>query len=124
MIDNTPISIAVAAGASEVWVLSTGYSCALPKPPDTALASAMHAVALLVQQRLVLELRDRTYPIHIHLIPAPCPVTVTPIDFSQTESLIERARADTERWFADGRPASAHFQDLHHHEPESARSHP
>ena len=35
IVDDTPISQAIAAGATDVWVLSTGYSCALPTPPKT-----------------------------------------------------------------------------------------
>ncbi len=115
VIDNTPISKAIAAGATDVWVLSTGYSCSLAEPPSSALGSAMHAIALLVQQRLVLELRDRTYPVPIHLVPPPCPVTVTPVDFGQTASLIERARAGTRQWLANGQPSAMPLIRIHGH---------
>ncbi|MGI9603646.1 MAG: patatin-like phospholipase family protein [Acidimicrobiales bacterium] len=104
VVNNTPITTAIELGATEVWVLSTGYSCALDAPPDSAFAMAMHAVALLVQQRLVLETSERDYPVPVHLIPPPCPITVTPIDFSQTDELIEEATAGTRQWLADGHP--------------------
>lgn len=104
VVDNTPISQAIAAGATDVWVLSTGYSCALPAPPTGALAMALHGMALLVQQRFVLETAQRKYPVPVHLIPPPCPITVTPVDFSQSSELMERARRGTEQWLANGEP--------------------
>ena len=101
--NNTPISTAIDLGAEEVWVLSTGYSCGLQTPPDSALALALHGVGLLVQQRLVRE-TQRTYPVPVHLIPPPCPIDVSPVDFSQTDELIEMAHAGTRQWLANGRP--------------------
>ncbi len=76
--NNTPITTAIEAGASEVWVLSTGYSCGLVKVPTNPLALALHGVALLVQQRLLLEARTRTYLVPVHFIPPPCPISITP----------------------------------------------
>lgn len=107
--NNTPITRAIEAGATEVWVLSTGYSCGLIEPPDGALPMAMHAVALLVQQRLVLETSTRTYPVPVHLIPPPCPISIVPTDFSQTNELIERGYAGTRQWLANGRPHAMPF---------------
>lgn len=104
IVDNTPISQAIAAGATDVWVLSTGYSCALPAPPKSAVAMALHGLAMLVQQRFVAETSRRTYPVPVHLIPPPCPITVTPMDFSQTMQLIDRARRGTTQWIANGEP--------------------
>ncbi len=104
IVNNTPITQAIEAGATDVWVLSTGYSCALPAVPQSAIAMAVHAIALLVQQRLERETAGRSYPVPVHLIPPPCPITVTPIDFSQSLSLIERARAGTTQWLANGQP--------------------
>ncbi len=105
VINNTPISRAIDAGASEVWVLSTGHSCSLPEAPTGAVAMGMHAVALLVQQRLTLELASRVYPVPVHIVPAPCPITVTPIDFSESAELIDRAHAGTTSWLEAGCPA-------------------
>jgi NTE family protein len=113
--NNTPITRAIEAGATEVWVLSTGYSCGLPAPPQTAIAMAMHSVALLVQQRLVLETSRRSYPVPVHLIPPPCPISVTPIDFSQTNQLIERAHAGTRQWLANGKPHAMPLIAPHFH---------
>lgn len=104
VVDNTPISQAIIAGADEVWVLAAGFSCALQEAPRGALEMGMHAVGLLVQQRLVMETTGRDYPVPVHLIPPPCPISVTPTDFSQGAELIERSRATTLQWLRDGRP--------------------
>ena len=102
--NNTPISTAIEAGAEEVWVLSTGYSCGLVEPPDTAFAQALHSVGLLVQQRLLLETRTVEYSVPVRLIPPPCPISVLPTDFSRSRELIEAARLCAEQWFEDGMP--------------------
>lgn len=102
--NNTPISVAIQAGATEVWVLSTGYSCALSEPPKTAFASALHSVGLLVQQRLLIETQTTEYPVPVRLIPPPCPISIPPTDFSQSAELIASARAGTTQWLANGMP--------------------
>ena len=114
--NNTPITRAIEAGATEVWVLSTGYSCKLSAPPTSAVALAMHSVALLVQQRLVLETATRDYPVPVHLIPPPCPISVTPIDFSQTRELVDRAHLGTRQWLANGCPHALPLMVPHRHD--------
>ncbi len=104
VINNTAITTAIDAGATDVWVLSTGYSCDLIEPPSTAIAAALHAVSLMVQRRFVLEMEANTYTVPIHLVPPPCPVTVSPIDFSHSGALIERALVGTRAWVAAGEP--------------------
>lgn len=117
IVDNTPISQAITAGATDVWVLSTGYSCALAAPPRRALAMAMHGVALLLQQRLIAETSRREYPVPVHLIPPPCPIAVTPMDFSQTATLIDRARRGTAQWVANGEPFALPLLGHQHRHP-------
>ena len=104
VINNTAITTAIEAGATDVWVLSTGYSCDLVEPPQTAIAAALHAVSLMVQRRFVLEMAANTYAVPIHLVPAPCPVTVSPIDFSHSRVLIERSLEETRAWLDAGEP--------------------
>ncbi|MEM7322689.1 MAG: patatin-like phospholipase family protein [Actinomycetota bacterium] len=104
IVNNTPISLAVQAGATDVWVLSTGYACGLPSAPTGAINMALHAVGLLVQQRLANEVSNRRYPVPVHLVPPPCPVDATATDFSRTGELIERAHRGTAQWLANGRP--------------------
>ena len=116
IVNNTPITTAIEAGATEVWVLSTGYSCALASPPAHPLALALHSIGLLVQQRLVLETQTREYPVPVHLIPPPCPMEVSPMDFSRSEELIDRARSGTTRWLGNGRPFAIPMTAGHRHE--------
>lgn len=121
IVDNTPISKAIEAGATEVWVLSTGYGCALTTPPKGAMAMALHGLSMLVQQRFMMETSQRTYSVPVHLIPSPCPITVSPMDFSQSAELIDRAREETAQWIANRERDT--FRPLgHDHGPASART--
>ena len=52
VINNAPISHAVQWGATTVYVLPTGYSCALRQDVKSALGVALQAMNLLVQRRL------------------------------------------------------------------------
>jgi NTE family protein len=104
--DNTPISHAVALGADEIYVLPTGIACDLAAPPRGALAMLLHALTILTQQRLHLEIelyRDRA---HLVVLPPPCPQPVLPIDFSHSAELIEEALQDS-RAFLDSLDGTA-----------------
>ncbi len=48
---NTPLAAALKLGAERLIVLPTGYSCALPAPPPSSLAMALHAVNLQQKPR-------------------------------------------------------------------------
>ncbi len=113
IVNNTAITTAIDAGATDVWVLSTGYSCEVSEPPDTALAAALHAVSLMVQRRFVLEMAANTYDLPIHLIPPPCPLELSPIDFSQSAELIERAADGTRSWLDEGQPHAQSVPEVH-----------
>ncbi len=91
--DNTPISHAVDLGADEIYVLPTGYACALDEPPRSALAMLLHAMSLLVQQRLHLEIELMHDRARLIVLPPPCPQGVQPIDFGKASQLIEQGLA-------------------------------
>jgi NTE family protein len=114
VVNNTPITAAIDAGATEVYVLSTGFACTGTAVPKGAIAAALNAVGFLVQQRLIMETERRTYPVPVHLVPAPCPLSVSPVDFSQGADLTERARERTGAWLKAGRPP-ARPAALHRH---------
>jgi NTE family protein len=102
VVDNAPISHAVALGATTVWVLPAGYACALPEPPRSAIGMALQGLNVLVQRRLahdVVVYGDRA---EIHVVPPLCPVRVAPTDFSQSAGLADAARLATEQWLAAG----------------------
>lgn len=120
--DNTPISQAVALGADRIVVLPAGVACALRTPPRSALATAVHALTLLIEQRLVHD--TAAFADHVELIVAPplCPLRVSSADFRHAGELIGRARRATNAWFEAGghrRPHPERFLSLHTHLPSA-----
>jgi NTE family protein len=104
--DNTPISHAVALGANEIYVLPTGIACDLTAAPRGALAMLLHALTILTQQRLHLEIELYRERAQLVVLPPPCPQRVQPIDFSHGAELIEQALQDG-RAFLDSLDGSA-----------------
>jgi NTE family protein len=93
--NNTPISHAVELGADQIYVLPTGFACALTAHPRGALAMLLHAESLLIQQRLHVEIelyRDRA---DLVVLPPPCPQPIQPIDFAHADELIERSLSES-----------------------------
>jgi NTE family protein len=116
--DNAAVSQAVTLGADIVYVLPTGYACALKEPPATPLASALHAITLLIEQRLILEVAHFAEHTDIRVLPPLCPLSVSSTDFRYGAHLVERARAATGKWLDEGGPRLAHperFLSLHRH---------
>lgn len=100
---NTAVKVAVDQGARRLIVLPTGYACALSKPPAGAVASALHALTLLVARQLLSELKELDGSnIEYFVLPPLCPLTGSPYDFSQSDALIDRAITSTDAWIADG----------------------
>lgn len=102
VVNNSPISHAVSLGAEEIWVLSTGYSCALRSVPRSAMGMAMHALTVLVQHRLAVDVDRYEKQVTLHVVPPPCPVAISPVDFSHTGELIDMAYRATTQWVASG----------------------
>jgi len=117
--DNTPVSRAVEAGADRIYVLPTGYACALDVAPRSALAMVLQAITLLVQQRLIADVARYQSSVDLRVLPPLCPLHVSPVDFSHTAELINRAYESTGRWL--DRPARDEDQtsvlSLHRHDP-------
>ena len=116
--NNAPISHAVALGATRVVVLPTGYACALTSPPRSALGSAVHALTLLIQQRLVLEVAAFEERVELVVIPPLCPLAVSSADFRHADELIARAHTASGAWLDDGKHCLPHperFLSLHDH---------
>jgi NTE family protein len=116
--DNTAISHAVALGATEVYVLPAGFPCALERPPATALGTAVQALSLLIEQRLILEVSHFADSVDLRVLPPLCPLNVASTDFHHTEELMQRARGATGRWLDEGGPSLPdpdRFLSLHRH---------
>lgn len=88
--NNTPISHAIELGAETVYILPTGNACDLPEPPRGALGMLLHAMSLLVMRRLLIEVELLEDQARLVVMPPPCPLAVSPIDFSHTDELIRR----------------------------------
>lgn len=116
--NNAPVSHAVALGATKVVVLPAGTSCALRHPPRTALATAVHALTLLVQQRLALDVAAYAGRVELVILPPLCPLSVPSVDFRSGALLVERARAASRQWLESGNhllPRPERFLALHDH---------
>lgn len=88
--NNTPITHAIEMGAREVYVLPTGFACALAEAPQVALSVAVHALTLLLRQRLVADIQRVPDDIRLVVMPPPCPLAVLPTDFSHPREMIDR----------------------------------
>jgi NTE family protein len=138
--DNAALSQAVALGADEIYVLPAGFACALARPPASALAAAVQAITLLIEQRLCIEIAhhtdgslgpdrpahprtDRLRPhgedhAHIKVLPPLCPLSVSATDFGHADDLIRRAHDASGEWIDSGGPDlpfPERFLSLHHH---------
>ena len=105
VVNNTPVSHAVALGADRVWVLPTGYSCDLPASPKTAMNMALHALTITVNHRLAVDVARFEQVVDLRVIRPLCPVAISGGDFSHAATLIERSHAATREWL-DARPPS------------------
>jgi len=118
VVNHTPITAALELGADRVVVLPTGYACALAEPPRSALGMVVHAFTLATQRRLIDDVRRLQGSVDLQVVPPLCPVTVSPVDFSASPELIERARRATRRWLDSDRDVDqARDLQLHRHGP-------
>jgi NTE family protein len=118
--DNSAISHALSLGADVIYVLPTGYACALDSAPKSILGNALQALTLLIEQRLILEVAHYAEHADIRVLPPLCPLTVSSADFRHGALLIDRARIATSRWLDAGRhhlPHPERFLSLHDHPP-------
>ena len=116
--DNAAVSQAVELGADVVWVLPTGYACALERPPTTPLAAALHALTLLIEQRLVVDVAHLAGKVDVRVLPPLCPLSVSSADFRHGARLVAAARASTGRWLDRDHSGDAHPErilSLHSH---------
>lgn len=115
VVNNTPLSHALALGADVIWVLPTGYSCALPATPRGALALALHGLALTVNQRLAVDVAHLESTVDLRVVPPLCPVRTSPADFSHSAELIDRSHKATAAWLATRHPVTGQAALLEPH---------
>jgi NTE family protein len=95
VVNNTPISHAVALGAERIYVLRTDDPSArgLPVAPRGALDAAVHAFTLLVGARLEADLARYAGAAELIVLPGANPQRVQPTDFDHAGRLISAALA-------------------------------
>jgi NTE family protein len=116
VVNNTPISNAIDAGALVIYVLPTGYACDLQHVPRSAIGMTLQAISLLVQQRLITDVRELQDQVDLRVLPPLCPLNISPADFSHARELIDRARASAGRWFDAFEIGSDRGADLGFHD--------
>lgn len=99
---NTPLAAALELGAERLIVLPTGFSCALPVPPASALAMGLHALNLLIARQLVVDIERFCTLAEIIVVPPLCPVSIPASSFAQTGELLHRAVSGTRAWLDRG----------------------
>ncbi len=124
VVNNAAISHAVAEGASTVYVLPTGWSCSLDRPPVGALGMALHGLAVLVQHRLADDVDHFRSIIDVRVVPPPCPIKVGPADFSHARELIDQGRASASAWLSDEGEVDVSLLRPHDHPMPTASSSP
>lgn len=101
MANNTAISVAVEAGADRVYVLPSGYPCALACAPRSALGVLTQATSLLLHQRLTQDIVGYAEATRLIVLPPPCPITTSAADFAHAPKLIASSYAVATDWLAD-----------------------
>jgi NTE family protein len=92
--NNTPISHAVELGADRIYVLPTSAGRrALDQPHRGAIDAAVHALSLVLDGRLAVDIARYGAEVELIVMPAVNRRTVQPTDFSQARVLIEDAFA-------------------------------
>jgi hypothetical protein len=82
--------------------MPTGFACAGQEPPVGAVATALHALALLIARQMTVELQYLESTVEYCVVPPLCPLVSSPYDFTRTDDHIARAIKSTEDWIADG----------------------
>jgi NTE family protein len=125
LVDHTPLTIAARLGADQIFVLPTGYACALSAPPRSVGGMALHALSLALHQRLAADVAAFRGALELRVVPPLCPLAVSPVDFSQATDLIRRARATTAAWLAKPSTQDPSAQlGLHEHTSSSTVTRP
>lgn len=116
--NNVAMSQAIALGVERLVVLAAGFSCALDEVPSSPLAAATHALTLLIEQRLIVEIAHLHDRADIIVLPPLCPLSVSSIDFRAADQLISSAHRSTASWLDAGHqnlPHPERFLSLHSH---------
>ena len=110
VVNNTPISHAVALGAERIYVLPAqrpGRPC--ERPAKSALDAAIFGLGLLVCSRLESDIARYTRDVELVVMPAPNSAGVQPTSFEHSGALIAEALAAARRQL-DRRSGQPHLR--------------
>jgi len=102
VVDNSPVGVAVRAGAERVIILTSGFACGLPSLKVPALEITLHSVNLMLSRQLIVDFqrfRDRA---KLVVVPPVCPVWARSYDFGRTRAMVETAAESTRQWIDGG----------------------
>lgn len=78
---------------------------------------ALHALTLILQQRLLTEVIGYRSSVQLRVAPPLCPLGVSPADFGHNRDLISRARTATRTWLESGMPSDPEqLLQVHQHD--------
>ncbi|MDT8440854.1 MAG: patatin-like phospholipase family protein [Desulfuromonadales bacterium] len=100
--NHTPVTTAIALGASRLVVLPTGFTCEPEMPPGAALIVALHALNLVIARQLLDDLQHHSGNAMICLVPPLCPQRTHPLDFQAAADLIDQGYQSTLDWLDRG----------------------
>jgi NTE family protein len=110
VVNNTPISHAVALGAEKIYVLPAQHPCRpLEGRPKTALDAAVYGVGLLIGSRLESDIARYSRDVELVVMPAPNAAGVQPTSFEHSSVLISEARTAA-RSLLNPRAANRHLR--------------
>lgn len=104
--ENTPIADAVELGADPIYVLPTGGACALAAPPGGAVQMLVHALTLLINQRLADDIERYSEQVRLVVLPPPCPQPVAAWDFGHAAELAAQGYRLASEVLSGGQPES------------------
>lgn len=125
--NHTPISAALALGATRIIVLPAGFPCAMQDVPRGAMAVALHALNVLTSQQLARDVERYRDRVDLVVVPPLCPLALPAYDFTGAKDVIDRATISTAAWLeTGGLEQASDWATLapHHHASPSGRMAP
>jgi NTE family protein len=116
--NHTPISAALALGATRIVVLPAGFPCAKPDAPRGALPMALHGLNILTANQLARDVERYCDLVEVVVVPPLCPLVLPSYDFTGAGEVIGRAAGTTTAWLESGglqRPSDRGQLAPHHH---------
>ncbi len=99
---HAPVSEAVRLGATRVVLLPVGYSCKLGTRPRSPLEMFTRGLFVSQVRQLTAELDAYEGRVPIRVVPPPCPIEISPLDFSRSGHLVASAYRSAREWIEGG----------------------